>query len=142
MFLSQNPDQLILEEIKSEVESKYLKKGHAEKLIWLLKEGFDWHQEELQKPLVSSEGRIKKQAQGKKRNNPTQVPGYADWLYSRRNSIVHGDSIHLSDKDLVRLNTAYGSNLSSLISLRLNSIKAASYFYMDLCKLLKSKLMS
>jgi hypothetical protein len=70
---------------------------------------------------------------------PTSICGYADWLYSRRNAVVHGGgNSHISQIDLDQLKKIYNADVVKTTRLKLGAITIASAFYQDVVKLLKS----
>lgn len=69
---------------------------------------------------------------------PTSICGYADWLYSRRNAVVHGGgNSHISQMDLDQLKKIYNADVVKTTRIKLGAITIASCFYQDVIKLLK-----
>jgi hypothetical protein len=83
-------------------------------------------------PLVNpNTGTIaKKKYTPKNKNIPASICGYADWLYSRRNSVVHGaGGTKLLKRDVEKLKSIYGTTPAETVKLSIGSIKTASQFY-------------
>ncbi len=93
----------------------------------------------MRKPRVNpSSGRIiTKITPQKVHRNPHSICGYADWLYSRRNAIVHGDggSAFLRN-DVVQTKKLFKVTLSKTFKLSIASINTACAFYGDVCDML------
>ena len=71
---------------------------------------------------------------------PCSVPGYADWLYSRRNAIVHGGGqAKMLENDLIQLKNLYKCDAAKTLKLKIGSITNAVAFYRSIVQLLKSK---
>lgn len=77
----------------------------------------------------NSNGHIIKKSK-KHMNIPNSILGFSDWLYCRRNSIVHGDGVHYTDNDLKRLK-GYKINLSARFRISIASLSSAFNFYID-----------
>ncbi|NMH67032.1 hypothetical protein [Shewanella salipaludis] len=69
---------------------------------------------------------------------PTSVCGYADWLYSRRNSIVHGGgSSKMLDNDIAQLKKLFKSDVAKTTRLSYSALGVTSEFYLGVVKLIK-----
>lgn len=68
---------------------------------------------------------------------PYSISGYADWLYSRRNSIVHGGggSTFLAN-DRAQLKKLYKKEPAKTFSIKLSSVVVTVAFYKDVLRLL------
>ena len=60
---------------------------------------------------------------------PSSVLGYADWLYSRRNAIVHGSDSKYLDNDRNQLKKLYKFECPERYKITLGSLKNAVSFY-------------
>lgn len=61
---------------------------------------------------------------------PYSISGYADWLYARRNSIVHGSgSSSFLDRDKERLEKIYKTDIAKTFKVSLGSIRLTKTFY-------------
>jgi hypothetical protein len=68
---------------------------------------------------------------------PHSICGYADWLYSRRNSIVHGGGTNkYTDNDRAQLKRLYNCEPARILTIRLSSVTIAAAFYKDVVGLL------
>ena len=79
---------VIIEKIKDLTRNKTLRERHSKKLHKILTVCLCW--KNIERPRVSQGGKIFKKTK-KNNSQPNSILGYADWLYSRRNSLVHGD---------------------------------------------------
>jgi hypothetical protein len=136
IFLSEDPKLAVQQRVEAVTQTRFLNQRHSDKLRILLANCFFWKDGELQRPRVfTNNGKIFTETT---RLNPYQIPdtviGYSDWLYSRRNSIVHGDGKKLASKDIEIMKRKFSSNPTSSMRLQLASIKSAQVFYTDLCK--------
>ncbi len=88
------------------------------------------------KPRVNNAtGKIFQSITPRQHKTPYSICGYADWLYSRRNSIVHGaGSMKLLDNDVKQLETMFKCKPAKTFNVKLSSIKIASTFYNDVIK--------
>lgn len=69
---------------------------------------------------------------------PCSVLGYADWLYSRRNAIVHGGGqAKMLENDLNQLKKLYKCDAAKTLKLKIGSITNAVSFYRSVVRLLK-----
>ena len=66
---------------------------------------------------------------------PTNIIGYADWLYIRRNAVVHGGGAsRILSRDETHMKQTYGlTKMATTVKLSLGSIKNTVQFYSDLC---------
>lgn len=70
---------------------------------------------------------------------PASICGYADWLYSRRNSVVHGaGGTALLRNDLDKLKSLYNAQPAAGVKISVGSISSASKYYLGVSSLLKS----
>lgn len=136
ILLAEDPKSAVQERVEGVARGHFLSLRHSVKLRILLSSSFLWSDSELDKPRVfTNNGSIFVKA---KRLKPYQVPdtviGYADWLYSRRNALVHSEGKKLADKDVENMQRRFGARPAPSISLKIASIKSATKFYNDLCK--------
>jgi len=69
---------------------------------------------------------------------PHSIVGYADWLYSRRNSIVHGAGTNrFLDNDRVQIKNHYKIDLKKTFKISVGSIMIAQVYYLNVAKILK-----
>jgi len=131
---------LVVEErIQTVLRNGILRNRHSlklQKLFELVGEVSNYQK----KPRVNlSTGKILQEFTPQNNKVPTSICGYADWLYSRRNSIVHGGGgAKMSDLDLNQLKKIYNSDVVKITKIKLNAITVASEFYLGVARLLIS----
>ncbi len=68
---------------------------------------------------------------------PYSISGYADWLYSRRNSIVHGGGNNkFLDNDKKQLKKLYKKEPAATFKIKLSSVSNTVTFYKDVVEIL------
>ena len=71
---------------------------------------------------------------------PHSICGYADWLYSRRNAIVHGaGTSRFLENDKKQIKEVYNVAITDTFKISVSSIKTAARFYGEVCKLLQQE---
>lgn len=133
-----NVQDAIDERLKAAIRNTILRKRHSQKLGFLLKL-FDKLEYTTLKPQVQpGNGNIVQNANVTQVNIPHSVSGYADWLYSRRNGIVHGSgSPRYLANDVKKLKEIYKYNCPRTINLKLGAIKQTMRFYNRLVEVLE-----
>lgn len=93
----------------------------------------------LNKPRVNiNTGAILAQFKSHNKKIPASIPGYADWLYSRRNAIVHGGGgVRMLSNDLKQLKETYHCDVAKTVKLKIGSITNAVEFFRSALQLLK-----
>lgn len=125
--------------LKDVLTTAVLRQRHSKKLSTLFKvlkpEEDCWN-----KPRVNTAtGQILEQMTPQQKTVPYSVCGYADWLYSRRNSIVHGGgSAKLLNNDLQQIAALFKCKPARTLKIKLSSIKTAATFYQSVVDLLTS----
>jgi hypothetical protein len=72
-------------------------------------------------------------------NVPQSVCGYADWLYSRRNTIVHGSgSSNLLTNDKLQLKKTYGCEVADTIRITIQAVDKTVQFYQGVTQVIIS----
>lgn len=91
------------------------------------------------KPRVNiSTGKILANFTPQNKKTPTSVCGYADWLYSRRNSIVHGGgSSKMLENDVTQLKKLFKAEVAKTTRLSFSALGVTSEFYLGVVKLIK-----
>lgn len=140
ILLAEDPRGAVEHRIEGVTRAKFLSLRHSAKLRILLSNCLGWKDAQLDRPRVfTNNGSVFSET---KRLKPYKVPdsviGYADWLYSRRNAIVHGEAQKLDAKDADIMFKKFGAKTAVSISLKLSSINSAARFYTDICKNLSS----
>jgi hypothetical protein len=118
------------EKLKSAIRNTILRKRHSLKLQFLLKL-FERLEYTTKKPQVQpGNGNIVLKASKTQVNVPHSVCGYADWLYARRNAIVHGagEPKYLNN-DKVQLEKLYDYKCPDTFKLKIGAITSSIKFY-------------
>jgi len=94
--------------------------------------------ENLVKPRVNpNNGAILAQFKIQNKKIPSSILGYVDWLYSRRNAIVHGGGkVAMLQNDLKQLKDCFQCDAAKKVKLQIGSIKNAVGFFRAMAKLL------
>lgn len=126
------------ERLKSAIRNTILRKRHSQKLQFLLKL-FEKNEYTTQKPQVQvGNGNVVSEAKKTKTNIPHSVCGYADWIYSRRNAVVHGaGSSDYLDNDKVQLKKLYKYDCPNTYKLKIGSVSSTIKFYSCMVELLE-----
>ena len=137
LFLSGDQKDFAITTLKNTLKQTTLTKRHSTKLHKLLK-SFGMADNDSKKHKVNySTGHILDSFKKQGNKIPPSILGYSDWLYSRRNAIVHGGGANdLLENDIKYLKRNYKVEPSKTLRLSLASIKTASWFYGDLVKIL------
>lgn len=135
IFLSdEDPKQRVLENLKNTLRTNVLRKRHSTKLKKLF-ESLDINPKIYQTSRVNpNKGVITEQFKKQDKSIPTSVIGYADWIYCRRNAIVHGGrSLNLAKYDIDFLEKEYKVKGSAVrVKIRKGSLSNIQNFYTDL----------
>ena len=124
--------------LKNSLRNTVLRKRHSQKLTTL----FSVMQPEtncvgIQRVNVPT-GKVMEKV--KPQNNvktPCSISGYADWLYSRRNSVVHGGGNNkFLDNDKKQLKKLYKKEPAATFKIKLSSVSNTVTFYKDVVALL------
>ena len=139
-LLLKSPDELqgaVNEVLKNELRNSVLRRRHSKKLLQLGE--VLTPSENFQKPRVDwATGKIIAKRKGHKQI-PNTIYGYADWLYCRRNAVVHGGgSMKISDQDLKQLADTFRVTPAKSVKLNLGSIKNAATFYQSLITIFRN----
>jgi hypothetical protein len=123
--------------LKDVLSIAVLRQRHSKKLATLFKV-LKPSEECWNKPRVNTAtGQILEQMTLHQKTIPYSVCGYADWLYSRRNSIVHGaGTSKLLANDLKQIEALFNCKAAKTVKIKLSSIKNAATFYESVVHLL------
>lgn len=138
ILINPNKDQLLQDKMKDSLRNSLLKNRHSKKLSKLFsianKDNKVWNE-----PRVNiSTGKILDNITPQLRTIPYSICGYADWLYSRRNAVVHGGGgSSILKNDLEQLEKMFKCKPSKRLSLQLSSVKVTVEFYSCLIVLVK-----
>jgi len=138
---SSNIQDIINERLKDVARTTILRKRHSQKLAFLLK-AFDLAEYTRTKPQVQvGNGKIvssAKPSSSKAVKVPNTVCSYADWLYARRNGIVHGSGgSKMLDNDIRQMENLYRFDSPKTFNLKIGAIKNAVNFYLCIVELLE-----
>lgn len=124
------------EKVKESLSSTTLRQRHSNKLSKLCKV-FMPNEEVWNTQRVNiSTGDILKQIKPQSKTIPYSICGYADWLYSRRNAVVHkGGSSKFLDNDIKQIKKQFNTSIGKTVKIQLSSIKTTSKFYLSLINL-------
>lgn len=139
-LLLKSQDELkntLTEILQNELRSTVLRKRHSKKLehlcpILMPDVGLSQNRVNIANGQVSSKSKFNRQI-------PVTILGYADWLYCRRNAVVHGGgTMKVSVNDLDHLkNVCKIPQPANSVKLNLGSIQNAANFYKSLIALFK-----
>lgn len=128
------------EKLKNAIRNAILRRRHSQKLQFLLKI-FEQLEYTTKKPQVQpGNGNIVQTATKTTVNVPHSVCGYADWLYARRNAVVHSaGSSNFLDNDKVQLKKLYNYQCPQTFKLKIGAITSSIKFYGCIVDLLQAK---
>lgn len=121
---------LARETIEAELRdaSKELKRDAHVRKVQLVCDSVNWTN--IRVPLVYPEGKLALTNIRKATGYPNSILGYADYLYARRNGVVHGDGIRYLPEQHERLKREYNTGgLPMEFKISLATVKNASQFY-------------
>ncbi len=139
---SEDIQDVIDERLKDVSRTTILRKRHSQKVAFLLK-AFDLAEYTKRKPQVQvGNGRIvpsAKPSTDKTVKVPNSVCAYSDWLYARRNGIVHGSGGNkFLSNDRNRLKQLYKFDCPQTFTVRIGGVKNAVTFYSCIADLLEN----
>ena len=122
--------------LKDMLRLAVLRQRHSRKLSTLFKV-LKPEEECWSKPRVNpATGQILEKIKPHQKNLPYSVCGYADWLYSRRNSIVHGGgTAKLLENDAKQIESLFKCKPAKTFKIKLSSIKNTATFYQSVVHL-------
>ena len=129
---SENPKEDVKIKIEELVRINFLRERHSKKLRTLLETCLQVESQELNRPRVNAnDGRIHHSYKPRGNKVPSSVIGYADYLYAKRNGLVHGDGskIAILPADAAYLKKNFNANPTLFIGIKLASIQSAVNFY-------------
>ena len=133
--------QTALGKINTALSATVLRSRHSKKLEKLLKT-LGVNQDEYWTPRVNrATGNICGKMSVQDNRVPLSILGYADWLYSRRNGLVHGGGKKVMFKDDIKyLQEKFNWKATGTVRISLPSIKNAANFYVDLTEMVSKKI--
>lgn len=121
------------------VRINFLRERHSKKLRILLENCLQAESKDLDRPRVNAnDGRIHTSYTPRANNVPPSIIGYADYLYSRRNSLVHGNSMAILPSDALFIEKTFRVKPAKVVGIKLSSIESATTFYSYLCKFIET----
>lgn len=117
-----------------------LPKRHSRKFTILLSISEEVADFERKPRVNPSTGQITDKFKIQVKTTPHSICGYADWLYSRRNAIVHGaGTARFLKNDKLQLKKLYGVSTTDGFRILVSSVKIAAKFYGEVCDLIIGK---
>lgn len=134
----ENIHQIVEARVRGVLSNSILRNRHSNKLSKVF-ELIGEQSNVWNKPRVNvSTGKILQTFTPQNNKVPTSICGYADWLYSRRNSIVHGGGASkMLENDVAQLDKLFKAKVAASTRLKLSAIKVTSDFYLCIVKMLK-----
>lgn len=125
------------EKLQVALRNTVLRNRHSRKLVNLF-EAFELSEYGRNAPCVNiSTGAILAKIKPQRKTIPYSICGYADWLYSRRNAIVHGAGANkYLENDLAQLKKLYKCTPAATFRVKVSSIKIAAEFYKGVADIL------
>lgn len=139
LLIDQNrPSAHLDERVEGTLRQGVLRQRHSLKFAKILKVYCGYDERVMKEPVVNpNDGKIYKKIKPPNNKIPCSIPGYADWLYSRRNAIVHGGgSAKMLVGDLKQMQSIYGCDAGKTVNLKLNSLRNAADFYRGTVKIM------
>jgi len=135
---SANLETAIDNRLKTSIRNTILRKRHSLKLLKLF-QVFQPDEKSEKHPRVNvSTGDVLEKIKPQKNVKcPYSICGYADWIYSRRNSIVHGSgTTKFLENDRKQLKKLYGQEPAKTFKISLGSVRITAKFYKEVSQLL------
>jgi len=124
--------------LQDKLRLSVLRQRHSRKLFTFLGLFEDLGEYDKKPRVNPSNGDITDSFKVQVKTTPHSICGYADWLYSRRNAIVHGaGTVSFLDNDKTQIKKLYKVNITKTFKISTASIKTAATFYKNLCSLIK-----
>lgn len=125
--------------LKNGLRNTVLRQRHSQKLIVL----FSVFQPDINCSGVQrvniSTGKILEKIKPQNKTIPYSIAGYTDWLYSRRNSIVHGAGGNkFLENDRRQLKKLYKKEPAKTFKVKLSSVTNTVVFYKEIVRLLNA----
>ncbi|PHS01623.1 MAG: hypothetical protein COA68_01460 [Oceanobacter sp.] len=129
--------EAIDEKLKASIRNSVLRERHSKKLVSAMT-AFDVPSNFKSLPRVNiSTGVILEKIKPQNNQVPYSIAGYSDWLYSRRNAIVHGNGTNkYLQNDLTQLKKLYKCVPPASFRIKLGTVQIAAEFYRGVCNLL------
>lgn len=138
---SENLQDALTTRLQDGLRSSVLRNRHSYKLQQLVKVMAPNSGADVPSPRVNiSTGNIVESFKIQDKKVPHSVVGYADWLYSRRNSVVHGAGTNrYLENDRKQIKKNWKVELRQTFRILVGSIRTSTNFYSDLTTILQSE---
>jgi len=124
------------EKLRMALRNSVLRERHSKKLAALLR-ALEVTIDYQSKPRVNvNTGHVIEKMKPFRKTIPHSICGYADWLYSRRNSVVHGAGTTFLENDRVQMKKLYHCEPAKRLVVKLSSVRLAATFYKDVVSIL------
>jgi hypothetical protein len=125
--------------LQAGLRNSVLRGRHSQKLMTLLQLSVPQTNAHKPVPRVNlNNGEILEKLKPQKRPVPQSIVGYADWLYARRNAIVHGaGSRSLLKNDVSQIKRLFQVEVAGSFKIIVGSITSAATFYRRVASILK-----
>jgi len=128
---------VIEERLRQSLSNSILRERHSKKLSAL----FDVLSEDdavWTHPRVNiSTGDIKEKCKVNNKNIPHSICGYADWIYSRRNALVHGaGSSSILKNDIEQIKKLFKIDVKPQIRIKIGSVNNTANFYKQVAEMM------
>lgn len=125
--------------LKLAIQNGVLRERHSKKVSTLFSV-FQGHENVQTLPRVNiSNGKImENKIKPTSKTIPYSICGFCDWLYSRRNAVVHGggSSSYLKN-DIAQLKKLYKCTPATRVIVKLGAVSTAATFYIDVVDLIE-----
>jgi len=128
---------VIRERVETSLSATLLRERNSKKLSALFA-ALSPDEEVWNQPRVNvSTGAILEKRKIDNKKIPHSICGYADWLYSRRNALVHGPgSAKFLERDKKYIEKVFNVAVGTRIMIKVGSITNAATFYKSICEIL------
>jgi hypothetical protein len=125
--------------LRDGLRNTVLRERHSNKLKVLF-EVFKPDEEHWNKPRVNiATGEIYEHMRPQRKKIPYSICGYSDWLYARRNAIVHGGgATKMLESDAKRLEKTFHCVPAKSVRIKPATVKIAATFYKNVIDILTS----
>jgi hypothetical protein len=133
-----NMQDAVDERLKLALRGSVLRERHSKKLAVLFAASGTTANVHNQPRVNISTGRIIATIKPQRKDVPYSICGYADWLYARRNSVVHGGgTARFLENDRTQIDKLYKVKVAKSHKILLASTTIAAAFYADVVEMLK-----
>lgn len=134
-----NMQDAVEERLKQALRGSVLRERHSRKLAMLFAAAGTTVNVQNQPRVNISTGHLLAAIKPQRKVVPYSICGYADWLYARRNTVVHGGGTGLFlENDRKQIEKLYKVKVAKSHKIQLASTTIAAAFYSDVVDMLKS----